>query len=209
MQEPDNKAKNGTAASVPEPVLLYPPGIPKPPKGADSLLLYLDFDGVLHHENVLWHPKRGAYLAAAPEYRLFQHAPLLEQLLTPYPQIRIVLSTAWARVYGCSAAAKRLPPALRNRVIGATFHSRMHEHEFLSQSRGMQVWADVVRRRPQDWLALDDDTADWPAWCQDKLIATHETEGIAGQGIAQQIEQGLRDMVRPASPPQSPQPGPL
>ncbi len=32
--------------------------LPKPPKGAGALVLYLDFDGVLHHENVLWHPKR-------------------------------------------------------------------------------------------------------------------------------------------------------
>lgn len=26
------------------------------------LLLYLDFDGVLHHEDVRWSPKRGAYM---------------------------------------------------------------------------------------------------------------------------------------------------
>ena len=206
MQASDKKPQNEAGQSAPEPVL-YPPGTPKTPKGVGGLLLYLDFDGVLHHENVLWHPKRGAYLDAPPEYRLFQHAPLLAQLLAPYPEIRIVLSTSWARVYGCRAAAKRLPMSLRNRVIGATFHSRMVELEFLSHSRGMQIWADVVRRRPRDWLALDDDTLDWPHWCQNKLIATHETEGIAEPAVTQQIEQRLRDMAGPATPLQSPPQG--
>ena len=28
--------------------------------GHGGLLLYLDYDGVLHHENVLWHPRMGA-----------------------------------------------------------------------------------------------------------------------------------------------------
>ena len=31
-----------------------------------SHLLYLDFDGVLHPEDVLWHPKRGVYLGHRP-----------------------------------------------------------------------------------------------------------------------------------------------
>lgn len=31
-------------------------------KGTNELVLYLDFDGVLHHENCLWHPKLGDYV---------------------------------------------------------------------------------------------------------------------------------------------------
>lgn len=31
------------------------------PVGRGELILYLDFDGVLHHENVLWHPRKGPY----------------------------------------------------------------------------------------------------------------------------------------------------
>ncbi len=37
----------------------------KTPRGADELLLYLDYDGVLHHENVLWYPRKGAVLEPA------------------------------------------------------------------------------------------------------------------------------------------------
>ncbi|MDT7517956.1 HAD domain-containing protein [Rhodoferax sp. TBRC 17660] len=125
--------------------------------GHGELLLYLDFDGVLHHENVLWHPRIGAYLSAPEQYKLFQHIGLLETLLEPYPQVRIVLSTAWVCRYGCAKSAKQLGPRLRQRVIGATFHSRMDQDMFTALPRGKQVWEDVRRRKPSGWIALDDD----------------------------------------------------
>jgi hypothetical protein len=100
-------------------------------KGTGQLVLYLDFDVVLHHENCLWHPRTGAYLSAPERYTLFQHNALLEELLEPYPQVQIALSTSWARHCGMTASAKRLPPSLQARVIGTTFHSRhMKDEEF-------------------------------------------------------------------------------
>ncbi|OOG58053.1 HAD domain-containing protein [Polaromonas sp. C04] len=160
-------------------------------KGQGELILYLDYDGVLHHENVLWHPRIGAYLSAPDGFVLFQHAELLEELLEPYPEVRIVLSTSWVRRYGCSKTAKNLRPALRSRVIGATFHSRMDRETFAAAPRGMQVWADVVRRQPRDWLAVDDDYLHWPAWCRDKYIRTDEREGISAAPVLAEVRQKL------------------
>jgi hypothetical protein len=163
-------------------------------KGAGGLIVYLDFDGVLHHENCLWHPRRGAYLVAPKGYVLFQHAPLLEQMLEPYPAVQLVLSTSWVRRYGCSATAKRLPPALRSRVIGATFHSSMDEQLFCEAPRGMQVWSDVLRRKPRDWLALDDDWLHWPKWCLDKYVRTHEYEGLSEPNVQIEFKMKLKEM---------------
>lgn len=151
----------------------------KKPKGEGDLVLYLDFDGVLHHENCLWHPRRGPYVVAPESNILFQHAPLLEEVLKDRPEVRIVLSTSWVRQYGCSKSAKRLPQSLRERVIGATFHSGMNEELFTDAPRGMQVWGDVVRRKPRDWIALDDDYLHWPKWCLDKYVQTNERQGIS------------------------------
>lgn len=146
---------------------------------------------LLHHENVRWHPRRGAYMSAPPGYILFQHVDLLEHILAPYPAVQIVLSTTWARVYGYSRSAKRLPPALKSRVIGATFHSNMDEANFTAEPRGMQVWNDVLRRKPKDWIALDDDFLDWPAWCLDKYVRTHEMEGISEPSVEAELRQKL------------------
>lgn len=158
-------------------------------------VLYLDFDGVLHHENVLWHPRRGVY-AGPPGFRLFEHAALLEELLEPYPQMNIVLSTSWVRTYGCYGAAQKLPAGLSRRVIGAIFHSRMNEKMFLQKPRGKQVLEDVTRRQPVDWLALDDDIEGWPEET-DHVILTHEELGISAPGAAERIAAALRKIHAP------------
>ena len=164
-------------------------------KGSGKFVLYLDFDGVLHHESCLYHPRRGAYLEAPDRYSLFQHAPLLEQLLTPYPDLQIVLSTSWVLRYGCSDTVKRLPFSLQARVIGATFHSRdMVDDDFRCMPRGQQVTEDVMRRRPRDWLALDDDDEGWPLEHKHRHILTHMYEGISDQVVRTEFEQKLKKM---------------
>lgn len=150
-------------------------------------VLYLDFDGVLHHENCLWHPRRGAFLVAPPGYTLFQHVALLEALLAPYPSVEIVLSTSWVRRYGCSHTAKRLPPSLRQRVIGATFHSRMNERDFMELQRGQQVMGDVSRRQPKRWLALDEDPDGWPEGCPQNFVRTDEHAGISALHVQEEL----------------------
>lgn len=162
----------------------------KVPSGEGALILYLDFDGVLHHENVLWHPRRGVY-AGPPGFVLFEHTALLEELLDPYPLMKIVLSTSWVRVLGYSRSVKRLPPGLRKRVIGATHHSEMYERVFAEKARGRQVLEDVTRRRPRDWLALDDTDEGWPHEQRGHVLITDEQLGISAPGMAEQIAAAL------------------
>lgn len=161
-------------------------------KQPSPVVLYLDFDGVLHHHNVLWSPRRGPYLEASAQDVLFQHAELLLGLIHPYPDISIVLSTSWVLKYGCHGAAKRLPAELQARVVGATFHSKMDRSSFEDAYRGMQVWADVYRRNPRDWLALDDDYLQWPTWCRHNLVRTHPEKGINVPETLDQIRLGLK-----------------
>ena len=163
----------------------------KTPRGAGERILYLDFDGVLHHENCLWRPRRGPYLVAPRGHVLFQHAELLSELLAPYPTWKIVLSTSWVIQYGCDRAAKCLPDALRSRVIGATFHSRMNLNEFQSMSRGLQIWADVQRRLPKEWIALDDQGFNWPAWCRENFIQTDEVQGVSEPAVLARLKEVL------------------
>lgn len=167
----------------------------KTAQGRGELLLYLDYDGVLHHEDVRWHPRRGVYLNAPPEFRLFQHAELLETLLAPHPDVSIVLSTSWVRVLGYSRSVKRLPPGLRERVIGATYHSNMHPAAFAMLPRGVQVLDDVARRAPRDWLALDDDGPGLPKEHEHRLMPTDERLGLSAPGLAEALSAKLRALA--------------
>jgi hypothetical protein len=163
------------------------------PKGSGETVLYLDYDGVLHHENVLWHPRRGVY-AGPPGFVLFEHALLLEELLEPFPKVRIVLSTSWVRVFSFSRALERLPQGLRQRTIGATFHSQMDQEIFASKPRGRQVMEDVARRSPKAWLALDDTDEGWPAEIRDRVLITDECLGISAPGMAYRVIKALEGM---------------
>lgn len=168
------------------------------PAGRDGLVLYLDYDGVLHHEKCLWHPKRGAYLDAPPRYSLFQHAELLVEVLAPFPTVQIVLSTSWQLQYGFSASKKRLPPTLQERVVGGTFHKRhMRKSEFFEIPRGEQVVEDVMRRRPAGWLALDDNYEGWPKEHMHRWIQTDPYEGISDPAVLANLKEKLEALCKP------------
>lgn len=160
-------------------------------KGFGRRVLYLDYDGVLHNEDVRWHPRRGAYMHPAG-FQLFEHAALLDELLAPFQDLDIVLSTSWVRKYGCHQSAMRLPPGLRRRVIGATFHSAMDRGEFAELARGQQVCEDAHRRRPATWFALDDVDEGWPAELRDRVVLTDTALGISPAETVRRIQANLQ-----------------
>ena len=159
-------------------------------RGQNEVVLYLDFDCVLHQEDVWWHPSRGAYMNT-PGYTLFEHAHLLEDVLSSFPEVRIVLSTSWVRVRSFSPATKRLSPGLRSRVIGATFHTQLNAGIFQDLPCGVQVLNDVARRKPRCWLALDDDVEGWPSKSMGHLVQTDEVLGISAPSVLENLRMHL------------------
>lgn len=172
--------------------------IKAPRRGRGELVLYLDYDGVLHYDGVFWTARRGIYLDAPPGHRLFEHVPLLEQALAPHPEVRIVLSTSWVVWNRYHATAKQLGPALQRRVIGATWHAgmRWYRDSFTRQPRGSQVWQDVQRRQPRDWLAIDDEVHEWSEQCVDKLVRSDSTYGLGNPAVLQELKDKLAAMCR-------------
>lgn len=150
----------------------------RPPRGRGDPVLYLDYDGVLHPGGAATHRKGGVF-PTTPGVVLFQYAPLLVEDLAPFPDVRIVLSTSWQLWRGFNVARDQLPAELRPRVIGGTFHRRIHaKNEWQQMPRGLQIWGDVSVRNPKAWVALDDDFFGWPAWCRDRCVRTDEDVGL-------------------------------
>lgn len=163
-----------------------------PPQKTGGQVLYLDLDGVLHPEDVWRRPGIGPYVASPPGHTVLEHAGLLDEILGPYPDVRIVLSTNWVVVYGSVLkVARRLPVRLRDRVVGATFHGDMDANWFREMPRGKQVCADVVRRRPRAWLALDDNDEGWPTWSRDHLVITNPVLGISDSQVTARLQDKL------------------
>jgi len=157
-----------------------------------TTILYLDYDGVLHDDAVYWSPKQGIFINT-PGRTLFEWMPILEELLFPYPDVKIVLSTSWVRVKSFRFAKEHLSPSLQARVVGATYHHReMRRHEFEYLPRGVQVWEDVVRRKPTAWFALDNDEFGWPEWCRGNLVKTEDHLGLSDESVQEEIRNLLK-----------------
>lgn len=134
------------------------------------MILFLDFDGVLHHENVRltrcapssrrWlkdyekkYLTHTGYLVKGAG--LFEHCNRLEAALAPFPKVQIVLSTSWREHFRPGSLLKFLPPSLADRVIGQTPHcdkfggvgSRLCEILAYLEGNGLAG---------EPWVALDD-----------------------------------------------------
>ncbi|MDI1258258.1 HAD domain-containing protein [Aquabacterium sp.] len=157
--------------------------------GVGKEVLYLDYDGVLHPEGVYRDRHRGKYLG--DEYaghHLFENSNLLRELLEPYPGVRIVLSTTWVRILGFTRARSYLVPELAERVVGATYHSAMQRGVFAQLTRPQQVLADVTRRCPSTWLAIDDITDGWPDKNLPNFVATDPRYGCAEPSVIAELK---------------------
>lgn len=170
-------------------------------------VLYLDYDGVLHHEAVYRSPKRGIYLdsSVAPGRCLFEWTDALVQAVQPFPELQIVLSTSWVRVLGYTGARDYLPAALASRVVGATFHRRYHRGEYVSAmsqhwpARGFEVLRDVARRCPWEWIAIDDTDEGWPAEQRDRVVLCDPSTGLSDAATRAQLELVLAKYFRPGT----------
>lgn len=157
-------------------------------------VLYLDFDGVLHPEDARMGPQ-GPYLGSPHRHKLFEHAGLLVALLQAYPDVRIVLSTSWA-MRGYEYGRRRLPAELANRCIGSTFHTKMDLAVWRATNRGEQVLANIRRRQPSLWLAIDDADDGWGRY-RDNVIVTCPIDGISSTSVRAQLEERLQIFREP------------
>lgn len=157
-------------------------------------ICYLDYEAVLHDGNVLRSRTRGMTIKT-PGRTFFEWMPILDDLLAPYPDLKIVLSTTWVRELGFNEAKHELSPSLRDRVIGSTFlHPKIIKAEFDTMPRGMQILGDVERRTPSHWFALDDDAIGWPVKYMKNLIQTSAQSGLSDPAVQEQVRLRLAEM---------------
>jgi hypothetical protein len=173
-------------------------GIAAVPEGKVPVL-FLDYDNVLHPCDA-FRTRRGIR-PSDPDASLFQFAPLLEDLLSPFPELRIVLSTSWVEVLGFDRARDRLPiKSLRDRVVGATYHSRhMVAHVWEQTARGIQVRRYVARHRLQRWVALDDRDDGFDG-AEEHLVKCRPGMGLGDEAVASQLAGKLADICSGHAP---------
>ena len=111
-------------------------------------VLFLDFDGVLHP-------------VGCPHDEHFCQRPRFESVMRQFPEVRIVISSSWRRIYKSDWLRSRFSRDIAERIIGTTQLWVPDE----PQNRYQEILAFVAKNRLQDtsWLALDDAVEDFPA----------------------------------------------
>lgn len=156
-------------------------------------ICYLDFDGAVHASDVYVSRDFGIHMQAKGR-ALFEWAPILEELLAPYPEVGIVLSTTWVAEWGLEFSRDVLPPALGRRIVGATYCAENPPY-FDAWPRGKQITSDVLIRRPSHWFAIDDDRSGWPEDALEKLVLTQGASGISTVEAQNHIRKILESWV--------------
>ena len=152
------------------------------------MILFLDFDGVLHPMSM--------YLEKVD---LLMWAPLLIEALEPHPHVEIVLSTSWVRSRGVTRTLEYLPEDLRKRVVGATFDPALFRTcRYDAATRFEQIAQYAERANLSRWIAIDDlhegsELQDWDDAHQDKLILTDPLRGLSDPAAQARLLTLLRE----------------
>lgn len=158
------------------------------------MILYLDFDGVLHDSEVYVVRREPVLRSKIPGAVLFQHTDRLIECLATRPDVRIILSTSWVPRLGFDRTVAFLPPDLRARVVGATFHRHANilKNDWFLLMRYVQIEAHARRHRLTDWLAIDDDDVGWPQEMRHHLVhCADPTLGISEPRCFAQLNTAL------------------
>jgi hypothetical protein len=117
--------------------------------------LFVDFDGTLHPGDALI--DENGHITLDSGSPLLEFAPLLVEMLEPYPTVEIVLTTSWLQKLPVDKVISYLPPELARRVVGTTRDIKPRLSDVLNGTERTYVISSYAYgRRLKNWLAIDD-----------------------------------------------------
>lgn len=147
-------------------------------------VLFLDFDGVLHPEKAARLDRR---LGRIVGENMFCWLPLLETLLAPYPELRILVTSDWRRHLSNESLKDLLGP------LGSRFLDVVLTY---SPSRYEEIATEVDKRQLQHWLALDDHlSVQEAAGSNERLIWCPPDKGLSSERVQRELAEKLARLM--------------
>jgi hypothetical protein len=140
------------------------------------MILFLDFDGVLH--------------PLSRANGVFALAPYFEQVMRDYPEVDIVISSAWREEHSIEQLRLEFSEDFRHRLIDVTpvvaSDRKPHPREIEILS-----WLREAGREYEAWLAIDDSEWLFAPGCKNLILTDTDV------GFNEQIEHLLRKALSP------------
>ncbi|MBV1777369.1 hypothetical protein KSF73_16735 [Burkholderiaceae bacterium DAT-1] len=134
------------------------------------MILFLDFDGVLH-------PECSESVQAGIQE--FCHLPRFEGVMRDYPHVDIVISSMWRELQPLDALKAYFSPDFAHRLIDVTPTVPREAGKYLPAQREQEIlaWLNANGRIHAPWIALDD--AEWQFRDhRDHLVACQSSIGL-------------------------------
>lgn len=158
--------------------------------------LLLDYDGTLHAGQALLDGDGRITLDSGRP--LFEFAPLLVEMLWPYPSVEIVLTTSWLQTLPVDTVVSYLPPELAQRVVDTTKGIKPRlSYEQSGAGRTDIIVSYAYGKRLKNWLAIDDSVygaakfGREPGELMQHFLLLDSARGIGDESAQQRIRQWL------------------
>ncbi|MGF6243500.1 hypothetical protein P3T42_005264 [Paraburkholderia sp. GAS38] len=170
------------------------------------MILYLNFDGVLHPDQVFY--EKG-YMPSllTPGHHALEHAGLLAGALEDFDEVAIVLNTWWTFYLGLDVCKDLLPATLAARVSDSTVqHIGTYE---TMPSRREEAEQHIARQRSRSWIILDHNHARYRRDLEPNLLLLDPSEGLGSQAAQRSVKRRLsflktHNSFRPINKPSEP-----
>lgn len=154
--------------------------------GSDKkMILFLDFDGVLHSE------------PCYDETQLFSSLPPLEAMLRDFPEVKIVISSTWRESRSLSELQSFFSHDIGARIIGVTPSWRdipdLVEVIGYQRHAEIEAWIRNSEMPWQPWIAVDDKPFLFKPFLPN-LIKTNSSTGLDEIAIAS-LRQRLQSAI--------------
>lgn len=155
-------------------------------------VLYLGFGGVLHVG--AGHMTRRGSIVLDTGRQPFEFAPLLCDILRPFPLVQLVLSCGWIDTFGETVTQNFLPAELRERVVGTTlsFDNGL-QHLPEGHRRVLRVLRHAHSARASRWLALDVCVSAAPVAFWQHFVVTRAEVALGSTASQQQLSTWLKE----------------
>lgn len=131
------------------------------------MILFLDFDGVLHPIN--------------RHEGLFFCMPLFESVMREHSCVEIVISSAWRGYYELPKLGSFFSTDIGDRIIGVTPNLYVPgwdvDHRGLRETE-INTWLKETGRTADPWLAIDDDVSCFSPECPRLVLVDEETSAM-------------------------------